>query len=289
MTANRVVYLNGLYTDLDRATVSVLDRGFCYGDGLFETMRAYGGMVFRLQAHLDRLRGSLEMIFLDLPLTDDELREAICGTLERNGCRDAIVRLTVSRGLQDFGFDIDSEGTPTVVVVSRPARLQTFEEEPQGIRIALFPDCAVRTSGLPVQIKSCNFLSYILVRERARQQGVDEAILMDGNRSVTEGATSNLFLVKDGRLRTPALDAFILPGVTREVVLELARECGIPCDEAEVTAEEVHAADEVFLTNSGFEILPVREADGQNIGTGMIGPVTQRLQDKFRQRVHQGE
>ncbi len=287
MTAgNGIVFVNGLYRPQERARVSVLDRGFLYGDGLFETMRAYGGNVFGLDAHLARLRRSLELIFLDLPMTDGELKTALNATLMKNGCLDAIVRLMVSRGEQAAaGPVIDDTAAPTVVALTRstiPLPQSAYEE---GVRIALFPRSAVRTSGLAQQVKSCNYLSHIVVRELAGRTQAEEGIFMDCGGRITEGTMSNLFLVKEGRLKTPELNPFILPGITRQIVLELAAESGIPCDEAGLLAEDVYKADEVFLTNSAIEILPVRAADGRPIGEGAPGPVTRSLCGTFRDRV----
>ncbi len=276
-----VVYLNGLFVPLSSAKVSILDRGFAYGDGLFETMRAYKGRVFRLNDHIERLVGSLRLVGIELPATEKELRCAIQQTLEKNACPDSILRMTVSRGEQDAGFTIDPEASPTLVIQPRPLQPLPGEWYEEGIDVALFPGSAVKISGLARQVKSCNFLSYILIREQARQKGAVEGILMDDHHRITEGTTSNIFVVKDGVLKTPELNQYILPGITRQVVLEIAVEQGIPAFEASLTSEDIFQADEVFITNSAIELVAVKKADAKTIGAGKPGEITRYLHREY--------
>ena len=280
-----VVFVNGLFWPQSRAQVSVLDRGFSYGDGLFETLRAYKGTVFRLEDHLDRWAHSARLIFLELPMTRGELRAAIYEPLERNGLSDAIIRLTVTRGEQAAGFSIDSEAPPTAVVHVRPFEALPGHLYAEGVAISLFSNSASRIGGIHSQIKSCNFLSQIVLRERARKEGSFEGIMIDDSQRIADGTTSNIFIVKDGGLKTPALNEFVLPGITRLAVLELAQSLGIPCAEQALTAEDIYQADEVFLTSTGIEILPVREADKRSIGIGEPGPITRRLRAMFLKTV----
>jgi len=276
-----IVFVNGLYWPQSRAQVSVLDRGFAYGDGLFETLRAYGGVVFRLEDHLDRCSRSARLIFLELPMTRQELRTVVCETLKRNFLSDAIIRLTVTRGEQEPGLAIAPETSPTVVVHVRPFEALPGYSYEKGVRVSLFHNSAPRVGGINCQIKSCNFLSQIVLRERARKEGVFEGIMIDSNKRIADGTTSNIFIVKNGILKTPALSEFVLPGVTRQVVLELAASLNISHEEQDLMVDDVYRADEIFLTNTGIEILPVRQADRQIIGTGMPGPVTRRLRALF--------
>jgi branched-chain amino acid aminotransferase len=277
----RTVFLNGLFMPQSSATVSVMDRGFCYGDGLFETMRSYGNKVFRLEDHLERLYQSLDLIYLNVPITRNEMRFAILETLKRNQRPDSMVRLTISRGEQTTGFHIDPEACPTLVIIVR--ELEPLPEEwlEEGIKISLFPSTAFRVGGLTQQIKSCNFLSYILVRELAHRKNSTEGILIDDDDRITEGSTSNLFIVKDGLLKTPQLNRYILPGITRKVVLELAENRGIPISRQTLKSEDIYHADEVFITNSRVEILPVRCADDKIIGSGKPGEMTRFLHAEF--------
>ena len=275
------VYLNGLFMPQSSATVSVLDRGFCYGDGLFETMRSYRNQVFRLNDHLDRLFSSLDLIFIDLPVTRDEICSAINETLLRNHRPDCMVRLTISRGEQAGGFQIDPDAPPTLVITVKELGPIPEEWVREGIHISLFPDTANKVGGLPRQIKSCNFLSYILVRELAQRKKSAEGIMMDGDGRITEGTTSNIFIVKEGVLKTPPLNAYILPGITRQVVLELAEKMGIAVSQQTLRSDDVYHADEVFVTNSRIEILHVKMADEKMIGLGRPGEVTRLLQEQF--------
>ena len=276
-----IVFVNGLFWPQSRAQISVLDRGFTYGDGLFETLRAYRGVVFRLEDHLDRCSRSARLIFLELPMTRQELRTVVCETLKRNLLSDAIIRLTVTRGEQEPGLAIDPETPPTVVVHARPFEALPGYSYEKGVRVSLFHNSAPRVGGINSQIKSCNFLSQIVLRERARKEGVFEGIMIDSNKRIADGTTSNIFIVKNGILKTPALTEFVLPGVTRQVVLELAASLNISHEEQDLMVDDVYRADEVFLTNTRIEILPVQQADRQVIGTGTPGPVTRRLRALF--------
>ena len=276
-----IVFVNGLFWPQSRAQVSVFDRGFTYGDGLFETLRAYRGAVFRLEDHLDRCSRSARLIFLELPMTRQELRTVVRETLKRNLLSDAIIRLTVTRGEQEPGLAIDPEAPPTVVVHARPFEALSRYSYEKGVRVSLFHNSAPRVGGINSQIKSCNFLSQIILRERARKEGVFEGIMIDSNKRIADGTTSNIFIVKNGILKTPALTEFVLPGVTRQVVLELAASLNISHEEQDLMVDDVYRADEVFLTNTRIEILPVQQADRQVIGTGTPGPVTRQLRALF--------
>ncbi len=282
---DETVFLNGLFVPLKNARVSILDRGFAYGDGLFETMRAYRGSIFRQEAHLDRLLSSLEQIMIDLPLTRGELQDALHRTLKHNQLENSILRLIITRGEQQPGLLSHASTSPTMVIHAR-----AYEPPPEhwfldGVRISLFPGSAVRTSTLSQQIKSSNYLSHILVRELAEKQNSVEGILLDDHNYVTEGTVSNLFMVKDGKLSTPALNQHILAGITRQAVLDIAKENGIPTVERAITAHELLLADEIFLTNSGVEILPVSHVDGKTIGQWKAREVTPKLQSAFRKTV----
>ena len=276
-----IVFINGLFWPQSRAQVSVLDRGFTYGDGLFETLRAYGGVVFRLEDHLDRCFRSARHIFLELPMTRQELCTVVCETLKRNLLSDAIIRLTVTRGEQEPGLAIAPETSPTVVVHVRPFEALPGYSYEKGVRVSLFHNSAPRVGGINCQIKSCNFLSQIVLQERARKEGVFEGIMIDSNKRIADGTSSNIFIVKNGILKTPALTEFVLPGVTRQVVLELAASLNISHEEQDLMVDDVYRADEVFLTNTRIEILPVQQADRQVIGTGTPGLVTRRLRALF--------
>jgi len=294
MTEDLLYHVDGDLVAADEATVNVRDRGFLYGDAAFETMRAYGGDVFEWEAHMDRLAETCEVLGLDHGLSDADLRERVDETLAVNDLREAYVRLSITRGVQPGKLTPDTEVDPTVVVIvselprggqgsqpvwSGPATLQT-------VKTKRVPD-----ESIPARAKTHNYLNGILARLELRVTGADEALMVDTDGHVTEGATSNLFFVRDNALRTPSLDGPILPGITRRVVLELAAEEGIPVEEGTYSPEEIRSADEVFLTNSTWELRPVETVDGLSIGDqegsseAAAGPVTTLLSRLFDARV----
>jgi len=294
-----IYHVDGDLVAASEATVNVRDRGFLYGDAAFETMRAYGGEVFEWNAHMDRLAETCDVLGLEHGLTRGDLQERVDATLAANELREAYVRLSITRGVQPGKLTPDAEVDPTVVVIvsdlpgggrgsqpvwDGPATLQTA-------RTKRVPDASI-----PARAKTHNYLNGILARLELRVTDADEALMVDTDGYVTEGATSNLFFVQDNALRTPSLDAPVLPGITRRVVLELAREEGIPVEEGQYTPDEIRHADEVFLTNSTWEIRPVETVDGLSIGdegdrgdeelTGSAaGPVTTLLSRLFDARV----
>jgi branched-chain amino acid aminotransferase len=279
------VFFNGLFMPLPLARVSVVDRGFSYGDGLFETMRSYNGNIFRLDAHLARLYQSLDDIYIDVPMTVGEVKSAIRETLIINGQPDCMIRLTISRGEQPGGFQIHPEMAPTLVIIVRPLEVLPKEWYEKGIKISLFPSTSKKIGGLARSIKSCNFLTNIIVREQALRKNSVEGIMIDDQGYVTEGSTSNVFVVKKGILRTPEINENILPGITRQTVLEIADGLGIPVALQTLTAEDIYHAEEVFITNSRIEILSVRRADDWSIGEGSPGPMTRILHAEFLKSV----
>jgi branched-chain amino acid aminotransferase len=277
----RTVYLNGLFTAPEEARVSVFDRGFCYGDGLFETLRATGTRVFRLGRHLDRLYTAAHRIGLDIPMTRGEMTAALSETLARCGEKQALARLALSRGEQAPGLAIDREAAPTVVISARafiPPPAHCYE---QGITVVLVPGLTGEPLGTGAQLKSANYLRQILIRQQAERQGALEGIALDPRGRVTEGSASNLFIVSGGALLTPPVGPSVLPGVTREAVLAIARQAGMKVSETGFAAEVLMQADEAFITNTRIALLPVARVDGKDIGGGRPGPVTQTLAGLF--------
>jgi branched-chain amino acid aminotransferase len=291
-TAELLYHVGGDLVASDEATVNVRDRGFLYGDAAFETMRAYGGTIFEWDAHMDRLRETCEILGLDHQLTDSDLRDRVDETLSANDLSEAYVRLSITRGVQPGKLTPDTEVDPTVVIIvsqlprggrgsqpvwDGPATLQT-------VKTKRVPDQAI-----PARAKTHNYLNGILARLELRVTGADEAMLVDLDGHVTEGATSNLFFIRDNALRTPSLDGPVLPGITRRIVLELAAKEGIPIKEGRYRPDEIRHADEVFLTNSTWEIRPVETVDGLSVGDEepevddetAAGPVTTLLSRLF--------
>ena len=275
------VYINGLFTPLSNAKISILDRGFCYGDGLFETLRASNGKIFYIEQHIDRFFESMQQILIELPMTRLELTKVVQETLARNKYKNAIIRLLVTRGDTQSNIQIDSKNHPTLVINIRPYTPLPKAAYKKGIRIMLFQERANLINGLKRRLKSCNYLSNVLIKELSDRKNYMEGVVVDPDFGVTEGTTSNIFIVKQGQLKTPPLSPFVLAGITRQVVLEIARDHRIPFAEEQITADELICADEVFITNSCIEILPVTQVDSNLIGHKKPGILTRFIHDEF--------
>ncbi len=280
-----IVYLNGEFVPLAQAKVSILDRGFCYGDALFETMRVYSGKIFHLDLHLDRLERGAQSIFLKLPESRERIQEILYETFNRNQGADAIIRLTLTRGEGILGNLWQAGTTPTLSVYVRSYSGPPDGWYQNGVPVSLIPNSAIKLGNLKEQIKSANYLSHILARKQAEDLNSVDGIMINEQGEVCDGTISNIFLVKEGILSTPAVNSYVLAGVTRQVVLKLAAQTGIPCKERLIIADDVLRGDELFLTNTGWEILPVTHVDGKTVGSGQPGPLTQALRRKFRKSV----
>ncbi len=291
------IFLNGRFVPREEATVSVFDHGFLYGDGVYETLRAYAGRIFMLSRHLERLRHSAHLIGLELPVPDKDWPSLIRETLERNGLgpqqtgegsRDAYLRISVSRGEGEIGLDPGLCSQPTVVILAKPFTPYPPHLHENGVRLALVTVRRNLDRALPPQIKSLNVLNNILAKQEATRAGAFDGIMLNVQGHLTECSTSNVFFVSGGRLCTPAGACGILEGITREVVLLLAKEEGIPTEEGPYEAEVLWGAEECFVTNTTLEILPVRQIDHHTIGEagpdgkGGPGPLTTKLQKQFR-------
>jgi branched-chain amino acid aminotransferase len=280
-----IVYLNGEFVALADAKVSILDRGFCYGDALFETMRIYSGKIFRLDQHLDRLELGAQRISLKLPESRERIQDILYETFNRNQGADAVTRLTITRGEGVLGKLWQDDTAPTLFVYVRPYSAPPNEWYENGVSISFIPNSAAKLGGLQEQIKSANYLTQILAQKQAEDQGSVDGIMINEQGEICDGTLSNIFMVKDNVLSTPAINGYVLAGITRQVVLELASHGGTVYKEKSITPEEALKADEIFLTNTGWEILPVTRANGKTIGSGQPGPLTQRLQREFRKCV----
>lgn len=281
-----VVYVNGRYVPKEEASVSVFDHGFLYGDGIFEGIRAYNGRVFKLEEHLDRLYESAHTLILNIPLTKDEMREAVLETCRRNGLKDCYIRLVVSRGAGDLGLDPRKCRQATVIVIADRIQLYPEEMYRNGLRVATVPTRRNAAETLNPRIKSLNYLNNILAKIEANLSGYPEVILLSAEGYVTECTGDNIFIVKKGILITPPKYMGILEGITRNTVMDLARERGIPVVEEVFTRHDLFNADECFLTGTAAEVVPVVESDGRRIGDGHPGPITTLLIDAFREYAH---
>ena len=283
-----VVYLNGRYVQAERAKVSAFDRGFSYGDGLFETLRAYSGWVFGLDRHLRRLGRGTTQIGLHFEGDVERWRRVMSRLLRRNGLTsaDSSLRLTVTRGVDVLGTLLPPEvaPSPTLLLVARPVEATIAERQRVGIGVVTIQ---WGDPFNPFGIKSLNYLYHMLAMVRAREQGAHEALFVASDGSVVEGATSNIFSVANGTLTTTPEDSGLLPGITREVVVELARKEGLHVHEAPLALDALLAADEAFLTGSVKEVMPLIAIDERRIGSGSPGPITFLLQQRYREAVEE--
>ncbi len=279
---SEIVYLNGTLVPHSQARIPVLDYGFLYGFGLFETMRAYGGQVFRLDSHLERLARSAET--LGMPIKIAELKGAVADTIRANKLSEARVRIAVSIGEGSMTPDPSTCGQPTVLILA--THYQPYPEEVYQKGFSAVVSSIRRNSQSPLsRLKSANYLESMLARQEARAAGVDEALCLNEKGLLAEASMSNIFLVADGVLRTPGPESGILPGITHQVVLELASRLNIRALEQDIRLVEVFQAQEAFLTNSLMEIMPLTGVDDKPIGSGSPGPVTQQLMEAYRESV----
>ena len=276
------VFLNDKFVDRKEAVVSVFDHGYLYGDGIYETLRAYGGRIFMLQQHLARLQRSGRSIGLDLPMPEKEWPALLREAISRNGLTDAYLRITISRGEGEIGLDPALCPRPTVVILVKPFAPYPPDLFQDGVSLTIVQVRRNLSAALSPQIKSLNFLNNILAKQEATRARAFDGIMLNAEGYLTECSISNIFFVRGGRLCTPSLECGILDGITREVVLLLARENGVPIEEGRYTAEALRQADECFLTNTTMEIMPVRELDNMPVGSGRPGPLTLKLRELFR-------
>jgi D-alanine transaminase len=281
------VYLNGVFLPLDQAHVSVLDRGFLFGDGVYEVIPVYGGKLFRLVPHLRRLQNSLDAVRIGNPLSEDGWKSLLARLVASNEGRDQTVYLQVTRGVaprRDHAFPVDSR--PTVFAMCTPCLVSRDIDNEPGISAITLTDIRWQHCN----VKAITLLPNILLRQQAIDADTAEAILLKDGYAI-EGAASNIFIVMDGTLTTPPNSAALLPGVTRDLILELAEANGIPCREADITVEELAGADEIWLTSSTREISPVIRLDDRAIGNGKPGPLWNRmirLYQDYKEAVRQG-
>ena len=288
MNTQRLVYINGNFVPEAEATVSVFDRGFLYGDGAFETMRSYGGRIFRLTEHMERLEQSAVILGLRLGHTRADLSEICEQLLERNDLTDAILRMSVTRGVSAGGIGISTAGEPTIVAFAREPSPIAPKAYTEGVSANTVSIRRVPSDALDSRVKPMNFLNYILARAEAEATGAYEAIMLNTAGNIAETSTGNIFFVAGETLVTPCLKCDILPGITRATVLELAAGLGIESEERKIAPSEIAAFSECFLTNSGVELLPVTRIDEILVSDGKPGPVYRRLGEAYRELAQGG-
>lgn len=289
-----VVYIDGEYLPKEQARISVFDHGFLYGDGVFEGIRAYNGRVFRLDEHVERLYRSAKAVMLQIPCSPHEMRERVLETCRRNGIRDGYIRVVVSRGAGDLGIDPrNCQSGATVVVIADKLTMYPASMYENGMAVITTSTRRNSPAALDPGIKSLNYLNNILAKievNRAAQAGgeprVGEGLMLSLEGYVAEATGDNVFIVEKGGVVTPPTHVGILEGITRNTVMELAGQLLIPCAERTFTMTSVYAANEVFLTGTGAEVVPVVKVDDRIIGDGKPGPVTRRLITAFRDLVN---
>lgn len=277
------IYINGQLYDKENATISVYDHGLLYGDGVFEGMRIYHGKVFRLAQHLDRLWQSAKAIWLQIPISIEQMAEAVNDTVKANNMKDGYVRLIVTRGAGTLGLDPNRTSDPQVIIIVDKISLYPQEYYENGLKIVTASTIRNHPAALSPRIKSLNYLNNIMAKLEGLRAGCSEALMLNHKGEVAECTGDNIFLVSNGVLSTPPLDAGILEGITRDVVIELAEEAGITVREVAMTRHDVYVADECFLTGSAAEVIPVVNVDDRTIGTGKPGPITQDLIRRFHE------
>ena len=279
------IYIDGKIVDESEAKVSVFDHGLLYGDGVFEGMRAYAGKIFKLGEHLERLYNSAKAIALEVPMSRDELAAATEKTMQANQLRDAYIRLLVTRGVGDLGLDPRKCPKPCVIIITASIELYPEDLYENGLEIITGSTRRMNPAALNPRIKSCNYLNNILAKIEGIRAGVMEVLMLNDQGCIAECTGDNVFRVAGQLIETPPPDAGILEGVTRNAVMELAREAGLAVRERDLTLYDLYCSEEVFLTGTAAEIIAVTKIDGRAIGSGKPGPVTADLRARFRKLV----
>jgi len=277
------IYLDGRIVNDDEAKISVFDHGLLYGDGVFEGIRFYNGRVFRLEEHVRRLYDSAKSILLTIPLTQEEMVEATCATARANGLTDGYIRLVVTRGVGPMGLSPFKCPKASVIIIADTITLYSAEAYAHGLTMAT---CATRRPShdiLSPQVKSLNYLNNVMAKVEAIQAGAEEGLMLNDVGLVAECTGDNIFVIRDGAITTPPITAGALPGITRGVVIEIAREFGIPLAERDLSRHDIYTCDECFLTGTAAEVIAATKLDQRVLGTGRPGPLTQRIIARFRE------
>ena len=276
------IYINMKLVDKDKAYVSVFDHGLLYGDGVFEGIRTYDGLIFRLKEHIDRLYKSADAIELKIPMTKIEMIEAVITTLKANKLKDAYIRLVITRGVGDLGLDPRKCSRPTIFIITHKIALYPKEFYRNGLEIVTATTRRNYPQSLDPRIKSLNYLNNILAKIEAIKAGTEEAIMLTHDGYVAECTGDNIFIVKNRELITPPVNIGALEGITRGAVINLAKSIDIPFCEKLLKMEDLYSADEVFLTGTAAEIIPVVRIDKRRIAGGKPGEMTLRLTGEFK-------
>ena len=279
------IWLDGQWCDRATAMISVYDHGLLYGDGVFEGIRVYGGKIFRLEDHLDRLYDSAKAIWLSIPMERQELAAVTREAVSRSGIAEAYVRHLITRGVGDLGLDPRKCPRASVIIIVDTIKLWPEQVYETGLTVITAGTPIPQRESLSPRVKSLNYLPHIMAKVEGIQAGADEVLMLDSSGAVAEGSGQNVFVVKNGRISTPPPHAGILKGVTRQAVMELAEAAGYPVDQTMLNRYDLYTADEAFFTGTASEIVGIRQLDGRVIGTGKSGPVTRDLRSRFHDLV----
>ena len=282
-TKSLQIYIDGEFFDQADAKVSVFDHGLLYGDGIFEGIRFYNGRVFRMEAHMTRLWESARSICLEIPISREEMDEALLETIRQNGLRDGYVRLIVTRGVGNLGLNPVQCKRPSIIIIATTVALYSEENYRRGLTVVTVPTRRMGPATLNPAIKSLNYLNNVLARIEANLANADEALMLNDTGNIAECTADNVFMVKGGQIMTPPITAGALRGITRATVFDIAAELDIAISERELTRHDLYIADEAFLTGTAAEVIPMIKVDGRDIGDGKPGPITQRTIGRFRE------
>ena len=282
MNNELVVYIDGKYYPKSEAKISVFDHGLLYGDGVFEGIREYNGIVFKLKEHIDRLYRSAHVLTLKIPLTKEEMVQTVIETLRKNKLKDSYIRLVVTRGLGDLGLDPRKCPKPSVIIITDSIVLHATGAKENGITTMFSWVRRNPVDATSHEIKSLNYLNSVLAKIEANANGADEAICLESNGYIAEGVGENIFIVKNNELLTPPTSTGALAGITAEVVTQIATKLGIKLTVTNLTPFMIFTSNEAFFTGTAMEMVPIREVNKRQIGTGKPGPITKKLMAEFQ-------
>jgi branched-chain amino acid aminotransferase len=277
-----LIYLNGQIIPSEKAVISIFDHGFLYGDGIYETMRSYNGVVFKIEKHIKRLKKSASLISLSLPFSEEILKRDIYETLHANSLLNAYIRITISRGKGDIGIDPELCKKPTIVIITKEFNGYPERLYKEGIKLIIAKTRRNHKNALNPQIKSLNFLNNILAKVEAKKEGAYEALMLNVYGKIAEGTISNVFFIKDNTIMTPSTKCGILNGITRQTVIEMIKKENLNLKQGFYTKEDIYSADEVFITNTTMEIMPVSMIDKKKY---KVGKYTNKLRKLYKKEV----
>lgn len=276
------IYINGEFFEKEEAKISVFDRGLLYGDGIFEGIRLYNGVIFKCKEHIERLYNAAKAVKIEIPVSKEEMEEIVAQSCRKNKLQNGYIRLIVTRGIGDLGLDPDKCEKPEIICIAGDIRLYPEELYQKGMNAITSSQRRNKATIVDPQIKSLNYLNNMLAKIEANRVGAAEAIMLNEDGIVTECTGDNIFIIKKGVIYTPPIHVGILDGITRNTVIDICQEIGIPIYEKEFTLFNVYSADECFFTGSAAEIIAVTNVDDRIIGTGKEGEMTRKLREAFK-------